>query len=257
MGIDATLFAELCGLAARFRPEGRSLMLGRQRFAIEAPYAKSYEAALRAAGIRKRRFDLLQDDGFAEALFAGLGLGAVETMDMTAAEMPDGTPEGQGAHVQDLNEPVPGALHGAFDLIFDGGTIEHVFDTRAALENVFAMLAPGGRFVSANGMNGWAGHGMYQFSPELVWSFWKRRAGCEVVRCAGLRKIPGAEPLDFPDPAEAGRRLRLKGRMPEGRVYLYYEVRKPAGARLAGAVQQSDYAARWARADAGAMTGGT
>jgi len=50
MGVDCTLFRQLVDLSTRFRPEGRTLMLGRQRFKIEPPFAKSYEKSLRQAG---------------------------------------------------------------------------------------------------------------------------------------------------------------------------------------------------------------
>ncbi|EPX79935.1 class I SAM-dependent methyltransferase [Litoreibacter arenae] len=241
MGVDCTLFQQLVDLSTRFRPSGRSLMLGRQAFKIEPPFAKSYEKALRRAGIEEKRFHFLQEDGYAETLFRNLGLGEMETMDYAPYEGP--------VIQQDLNEPVPAKLHGKFDFIFDGGTIEHVFNVPQALENVFRMLKPGGRFVSANGMNGWVGHGMYQFSPELVWTFWKRKCQCLVHICTGIHKIPGtAKPLNFPDAAETGRRLRLKGMIPEGRVYLYYEIEKTSEEIRAGSALQSDYQVKWADA---------
>ncbi|WP_159808271.1 hypothetical protein [Litoreibacter roseus] len=213
-------------------------MLGRQSFRIERQFARRYDAALRRAGLEKRRFGLVQDDGFSEKLFAELGLGEIETMDYASFEGP--------SIEQDLNQPVPESLYNQFGFIFDGGTIEHVFNVPQALENVFHMLKPGGRFVSANGMNGWVGHGMYQFSPELVWTFWKRKCHANVHMCAGIHKIPGrADPLNFPDAAETGRRLKLKGKIPTGRMYLYYEVEKTDETLSSGSVLQSDYERFW------------
>lgn len=243
MGIDCTLFVQLVDLSTRFVPEGRSLMLGRQGFRIETAFRRQYERALKQAGYDTRRFDLLQEDGFSETLFRTLGFGEIESMDASDYE---------GAQiVHDLNRPVPEALHGQFGFIFDGGTIEHVFDVPCALRNVFNMLRPGGVFVSANGMNGWVGHGMYQFNPELVWTFWRRGCGCEVHRCLGLTKEPGqGRPLEFPDPAEKGIRLRLGKQIPEGRSYLYYEVEKMPDSALGDAVLQSDYVTRWTSREA-------
>ncbi|WP_298257135.1 hypothetical protein [uncultured Litoreibacter sp.] len=241
MGVDCTLFQQLVDLSTRFRPAGRSLMLGRQSFKIEPPFAKSYEKSLRRAGIKEKRFHFLQEDGYSETLFRNLGLGEIETMDFASYEGP--------SIEHDLNEPVSKKLHNQFGFIFDGGTIEHVFNVPQALENVFNMLKPGGRFVSANGMNGWVGHGMYQFSPELVWTFWKRKCQCLVHICAGIHKIPGTvAPLNFPDAAETGRRLRLKGMIPEGRMYLHYEIEKTTAKARAGSALQSDYQTKWASA---------
>jgi len=224
VGVDCTLFTRLVELSTRFQVTGRALMLGRQTFRIETPFRQRYEEALRAAGIDENRFAFLQEDGYSETLFAKLGLGNVETMDFSDFE---------GATIlHDLNRPVPESLHAQFDFIFDGGTIEHVFNAPVALENMFRMLR--------------VGHGMYQFNPELVWTFWRRTCNCRVHRCLGLKKIPGDAPaLDFPDPAETGRRLRLKGRIPEGRVYLYYEVEKTEDSALSDSTLQSDYVARW------------
>lgn len=241
MGVDYVLFERLAELSARFKPVGRTLMLGRQGFLVEEKYRAAYAEALARNGLEGAVEDYTQDDGFSETLMRKLGFGEMEALDFSDFE-------GAGI-VHDLNAPVPEALHGQFGLIFDGGTIEHVFDVPQALRNVFHMLAPGGRFVSANGMNGWAGHGLYQFNPELVWTFWTRGAGCEVHDCRGIAKAPreGDAPVAFRDPAITGKRLRLKGKIPPRRFYLYYEVeRLPTSALVSGPVLQSDYETKWA-----------
>ena len=109
------------------------------------------------------------------------------------------------------------------------------------------MLKPGGRFVSANGLNGWYGHGMYQFNPELVWTFWKRACNCDVLDCRAIPIEPdaGYRHVVFEDPANTGHRLRLKNRIGPGRTYLYYEVERRPRSHLPKAVLQSDYEATW------------
>lgn len=238
MGIDCVLFERLVALSAQGLRPGRSVMLGRQGLKFERAHARRYSEALKRAGLGMSRFDLLQEDGFSETMFRELGFGEIESADLSDYE---------GATIlQDLNEPLAPSLKGRFDFVFDGGTIEHVFNVPQALDNVFDMLAPGGLFVSANGLSGWTGHGMYQFNPELVWTYWRRARNCEVLACLGLPKDPGAKAIVFPDPAERGVRLKLRGRIPEGRVYLYYEVRKTQDAARAASVLQSDYAVKWA-----------
>ncbi|MGL4321258.1 MAG: methyltransferase domain-containing protein [Paracoccaceae bacterium] len=233
MGIDITLFAKLSQLSLRYKPSGRSVMLGRQGLQINPNNRLRFNRLLRNAGHDLRYSDVVQADGFAEKMWETLGFPAMESMDVADYE---------GASIlHDLNLPVPESLHGQFDFIFDGGTIEHVFDVSTALINVFRMLRPGGRFISANGMNGWVGHGMYQFNPEMVWSFWKRRCGCNVVLCEGLPKDEGGAEIAFKDIADYGTRVRLNRAFPQGRVYLYYEVEKPESAALGNVVQQSDY----------------
>lgn len=239
MGIDYVLFDRLAELSVRFRPEGRVLMLGRQGFAIQGKYRKLYDKSLTRYGIDATRRDLLQEDGFAETMMRRLGFGDAETMDFSDYE---------GAHLlHDLNRQPPETLEGQFDMIFDGGTIEHVFNVPMALEGVWRMLRAGGRFVSANGLNGWMGHGMYQFNPELVWTFWKRACNCRVIDCRAVPIEPdaGFRQVVFRDPAETGHRLRLKNKIGPGRTYLWYEVEKTDASHLPDLALQSDYEATW------------
>jgi hypothetical protein len=107
------------------------------------------------------------------------------------------------------------------------------------------MLKVGGTFVSATPFNGWPGHGFYQFQPDLVWSFWKYMTHCEVVRCIALPNDPEKRSLDLPDNKGSRRRRQYDAKLPEGRVFLYYEVRKLADSHLGGAVLQADYETKW------------
>jgi SAM-dependent methyltransferase len=243
MGIDLAQFKLLAAMAARYQPKGRTLMLGRQALRMKPGTRAPINRLLKGAKLGLNWHDIDQADGFSETMWEKFGFGRMETMDLSDYE---------GATIlHDLNHPVPPALHGQFDFIFDGGTIEHVFNVPMALANVFHMLKPGGRFVSANGMNGWVGHGLYQFNPDLVWNFWKRACGCIVHDCRGVARDEDAEDVVFSDVEETGRRLRLRGKLPATRVYLYYEIEKPEGAALSGAVLQSDYRARWSEAVSG------
>ncbi len=242
MGIDIVTFRSLADLSSRMDTPKRSVMLGRQRLVYRGKGDRHYNRALAKAGLSDVTIqDILSEDGFAEKALKMMGFGDVESLDKSDFE---------GAQiVHDLNYPVPKELHGQFDFIFDGGTIEHVFNVPIALENMFKMLKTDGVFASTNGMNGWWAHGLYQFNPDIVWSFWKRAAGCEVMTCRAVPAIPKMPAVDLPDPALNGRRLRgLVDRLPESRVYLYYEVRKVEGAILSGPAQQSDYARRWTEA---------
>jgi hypothetical protein len=118
---------------------------------------KALEGAERASGtVLTLGVKPLEDD---LNLFADLGYGAVEAIDVSGFE---------GAqHIADLNLPIPDELKGRFALIYNGGTLEHIFDTRAVLRNLHEMLAPDGVIVHVGPMNGWAEHGFYQFSPTL------------------------------------------------------------------------------------------
>ena len=74
--------------------------------------------------------------------------------------------------ILDLNVPIPAEFEGCFGLIVDGGTLEHVFDTRQALMNISRMLKPGGRVIHLSPSSNWAGHAFYQFSPGLFFDYY-------------------------------------------------------------------------------------
>lgn len=59
---------------------------------------------------------------YAEPVFQYLGATTVESIDASGYE--------QATRVFDLNEPIPPELHGAYDVVFDGVTIEHIFNIK-------------------------------------------------------------------------------------------------------------------------------
>jgi len=68
----------------------------------------------------------------------------------------------------DLNKPISKRYQNKFKVLFDMGSIEHVFDTRQCLENYFKMIKKNGLFVLVTGINGYYGHGIHVFSPEAL-----------------------------------------------------------------------------------------
>jgi len=239
MGIDAQLACQL--IAARDLVAGKEnmLMLGRQGLGIQGKYRPQVRRALRRAGLDLRIPDCAQEDGYAETFLRRIGFPEPLSLDATAYEDCDLT--------HDLNEPVPEALRDRFDVILDGGTLEHVYNTPQALDNVFHMLREGGIFLSFNGITGWAGHGFYQFSPELVWRYWKDARRCILHRCEALPlEVTEAAPRPAPDTGQSGRRFRGAGM--EGRWYLFYIIERGPGAATQERItnlSQGDYSVRW------------
>jgi len=75
----------------------------------------------------------------------------------------------QRAHlVHDMNEPVPVAHHAAYGSLIDIGSIEHVFDTRQCLDNMFHMVKAGGHIFMVTACGGYFNHGLHTFSPECL-----------------------------------------------------------------------------------------
>jgi SAM-dependent methyltransferase len=52
--------------------------------------------------------------------------------------------------VHDLNTPIPPELRGIADFILDGSTLDNVFNPAQAIQNIAAMLRPGGRALCIN-----------------------------------------------------------------------------------------------------------
>src|SRR5262245_17809792 len=84
---------------------------------------------LSAAGVpsEKQAASLAHPPQWADDLFRLLGAEEVVSLDASGYE---------GATVvHDLNEPIPEALAGQFDFVFDAGTLEHIFDFPRAVRN--------------------------------------------------------------------------------------------------------------------------
>lgn len=251
MGIDRTSFTQLLDLSKSFQPNGRALMLGRQNYFYQSEQRQGslikrrkhidhFQDALDQRAISLNAASMVQPDGFSEKLLKSLGFGDVESLDVSGFE--------SATLIWDLNVPVPVEWHGQFDFIFDGGTIEHIFNAPTAFESVHSMLRVGGRFVAATPLDGWPGHGIYQFGPELVWSFWYRAKQCKIHACAALARDSDMR-LNIPDPALSGQRSEWTDRrheFPSGPVYLWYDVEKTSHSPQAVVPHQSDYVSKWA-----------
>ncbi|MFT4959981.1 MAG: hypothetical protein ACI92Z_001058 [Paracoccaceae bacterium] len=104
-------------------------------------------------------------------------------------------------------------------------------------------------------MNGWPGHGMYEFCPELIYSFWVRKCGSKVNKCIGMSEKPGKYMKAMPDPedltsrSKIGRKFLFWRIIPRGRIYLYFEVTKNSDTLSDEMVYQTSYVRRWKDTD--------
>jgi len=184
-----------------------------------------------------------------EILAGALGAKTVSSMDASGYE---------GATlIHDLNQPVPPELEERFDVVIDGGTLEHIFQFPVAIGNCMKMLKPGGHLILLTMANNLCGHGFYQFSPELFYRVLSRENGFEIARMIALEDGFGRSSLlgvkyDFPldgpwfevrDPAEIRDRVTLLNHKP---VSLFVLAQKKARAVLFRTTpQQSDYVPQW------------
>jgi SAM-dependent methyltransferase len=166
MGIDATsLESILCSLKY-VKPGGHALTLARQGIHLDKQkvdyYIQKYSKSVSANVVTP----------FCETLFADLGFSSTASIDCSSYE--------SATILHDLNQPIPPELKQKYDYIYDGGTIEHIFNIAQVVDNISDMLKVGGIFCSVTVNNNLSGHGIYQFSPEFFLSAFSERYGMKV-----------------------------------------------------------------------------
>jgi SAM-dependent methyltransferase len=78
--------------------------------------------------------------------------------------------------IHDMNNPILDNFQ-KYDTIFDGGSLEHIFNINQALKNVSLLCKPGGQIIHSLPANNQCGHGFWQFSPELFLSLYSEKNG--------------------------------------------------------------------------------
>lgn len=222
-------------LAARNHADrfDRVATLGKQTF---WPKLQFLEKLLPAFGVQEsatRLMDRIRSDGSQFLRF--LGAKSVDEFDASAYE---------GASViHDMNNPLPDQYKYQYDVVYDGGSLEHIFDVRQALLNITELLAPGGIFVGSTVANNIMGHGFYQFSPELFFRFFCHENGWGSIRVFLCEHQLGSPRFwEVTDPQRMGHRIEVQNR---NQLYLMVIAKKNHNMGEIDIPQQSDYAAAW------------
>lgn len=216
MGISINIALQLARTAHLVRDCRAGIMLGRQKMHFNAPrWTPRLIETLARMGIEAGPEDLFQEDGFCETFLKTIGWPKLESLDFSGIEGAE--------YIHDLGDPVGRDLTGRFDLIYDGGTTEHVFDIAQAFRNVDAMLQDGGVFVSCVGADGWFGHGFYQIGPDIPWRYWHHALGYEMLGCWTMSRKGNEPPRPIPDPTGRPRGGEHRYDVPQ---FIFYAVRK-------------------------------
>jgi hypothetical protein len=118
-------------------------------------------------------YDFYKNYPTGDQIFQNLGFKAIDSIDITDYE---------GANiVHDLNTPIPESFKVGYDLVFDGGTTEHLFDQLAALGNIHKLLKVGGVVVHATPANNYLDHGYFQPQPSFYYEYYIAN-GYEVIQ---------------------------------------------------------------------------
>jgi hypothetical protein len=226
MGIDVWTAQFLKSEARRGVDFTRTLTLGRQTlYMTQDEYAGFY-----AAGTTPKPDSKVI---FADDFLCSLGARTLDAIDVSDYE---------GANIiHDLNLTLTTKPEQRWTCVFDGGALEHIFHFPTAIRNCMEATAVGGHFVTVCPWTGYAGHGFYQFSPELLHRVLSPENGFEVERM--LVRLKGGW-REIIDPRTSGKRFEFQSRNP---TVLFVSARRTHETDVfARPPQQSDYVTMWA-----------
>ena len=218
---------------------GETLCLGRQRLTLElGSEVRSVANDILFSRTGRSIEDIESPDGYSEKFLFFLGSSNVSSLDISNFE---------GSNIiHDMNRVIPSFMENCYDFIFDGGTLEHIYNFPIAAWNVRRMLRVGGLLVSINGANNQLGHGLYQFSPELLWRVFGPPAGFE-IEAMELVPITGNAPQPITVPPPDGQR-REYGPTQHASYVVCAARKRVENVDSDLTVYQGDYAAAWERA---------
>jgi hypothetical protein len=179
----------------------------------------------------------LFDTGYADSFYKEiLGAGPSDSIDSSSYEA--------ATIVHDLNYPIPERLKNTYTALFDGGSLEHIFNFPVAFRNAVDMLKINGCFLGVSPTNNFCGHGFYQFSPELWFRLFTAENGFELEYLLMYTDSSETNWFRVKDPSVLKKRMALINAVP---TYLAIRARKIASVELFlnGFPQQSDYSAAW------------
>ena len=156
--------------------------------------------------------------------------------------------------VHDMNTPINASYDEGFDVVVDGGSLEHIFNVPVALENYMRMVKKGGSLFIFTMANNHMGHGFYQFSPEFFYRIFQPENGFAIQEVI-LEKHPfaGAELSSMTtcysvvDPASVRSRVGLISNSPV--MIMIHAVRSEIKPIFHEFPMQSDYISQYASAD--------
>ena len=176
---------------------------------------------------------------YSEPILAVLGARQIDSMDFSSFE--------QATIVHDINKPIADSLREKFTCVYDGGTLEHVFDFPTAIRNAMEMVAVGGHYMGVSPANNQSGHGFYQFSPDLYWRVFSEDNGFEVEEISICEARRSSPVYRIEDPMLLGHRVMFTNDYP---AYVLVRARRLRSVPIFQTPpQQPYYEAKWNPSD--------
>jgi len=233
MGLDCAAAKFLCAAKHAGVDFSDTLMIGRQTYLIEEPCLLQIASAL---GQSRKPLTPPIHGEWAEWFFRLLGADEPKSLDGSGLE--------GATYVQDLNGPADSALARQFSAVFDGGTLEHVFNVPNALQICLDMVRLNGHYLILTVANNFMGHGFWQFSPDFFFRVLSRENGYELKAVLLHELLPDGSWYAVRDPKEVFRRVELINKTPTYIMALAQRVSyQPI---FAHSPLQSDYSDIWA-----------
>lgn len=230
MGISLSSAYFLIGEMRRGVDFSKTLTLGRQGVYMQRDHYKVVCSLLNVEATRIATY--------ADELFAGLGAKSLDVLDASSYE-------GAG-FTHDLNKPLTATPSRKWSCVIDGGTLEHVFNFPEAIKTCMELVEQGGHLILITPWNNWAGHGFYQFSPELFYRIFCAQNGFRLERLLIYRDNKWFSILDPKDLGE-----RIEDISPK-QTELFVSAKKIDSASFfLEWPQQSDYVTAWGGAPNG------
>ncbi|HKX42425.1 MAG TPA: hypothetical protein VJO99_14800, partial [Burkholderiaceae bacterium] len=236
MGIDIhnlNLLAHAQDLGASF---DRTLAIGRQALFIEDFELERHRALRGLAPLSEPALAPGQPRYFEPLVEQWLGASVADSVDASSYE--------NARLIHDMNLPWPeqGALaeaRASYDAVLDFGCLEHVFNFPVAWRNCVDLCRVGGYVLHALPANNLAGHGFYQFSPELFFNLYRPDNGFELRGLYFTLRADAWHWWRVANPMAVKRRVNLRN---PHEVYMLVIARKLRETGPLPAPQQSDYA---------------
>lgn len=152
--------------------------------------------------------------------------------------------------VHDMNKSIGSNYYEMFDVVIDGGSLEHIFNFPIAIENCMKMVKKGGSFFIFSMANNHFGHGFYQFSPELFFRILQSTNGFKIQDIIivehpfpGLELSTRIKCYSVTDPAFVKQRVSLVSKNPVS--IMVHAVRTEIKPVFSAFPIQSDYLATY------------